>query len=638
MTTPVVVDTTRSPHATLQPTPISAVTLTDAFWGPRRGVNRRVMIPAQQKLCEDTGRIDNLRIAAGQKQGEFEGFFFNDSDVYKLLEAISWQLASGPDAELDALADDLIAVIAAAQQPDGYLNSYFMGKLAGERFKNFDLHEMYCAGHLFQAAVAHHRSTGKTSLLHVALRLADHLCERFGPEDLGKQFGTDGHPEVEMALVELYRVIGERRYLDQALYFVGARGAGRLGNPFNFQKPDYHQDHVPFRDLSRLEGHAVRAVYLNCGAADILAETGEVALREALERMWGSMVTRQMYIHGGLGPRYENEGFGRDFELPNARAHAETCASIANVMWNWRMLLLTGEPRFADMIEMALYNSVASGVSLDGAGYFYQNPLSDDGGHRRQTWFPVACCPANVSRTLAALPGYIYTVAAQGIGVHLYMANTATLALPGGYIVRLEQHTAYPWSGEVRVRIAENASGASFTLKLRVPAWCDVGEDGCSATLNGQPISAEVVPGTYLALTRAWAAGDEVALHLPMPACRVECNPLVPENQGRVAIRRGPLLYCAEAVDHAGADVRHLAIAPDEAITALHEPGLLGGVTVLKTRGALTAPESAWGDHLYRPRSPQAAQGISQPLAVTLIPYYAWANRDPGPMQVWLRG
>jgi hypothetical protein len=626
---PVIVDTAHSPHTTLRPVPLDAVVLEDSFWRPRREINRTVIIPGQQRLCEETGRIDNLRIAGGSKQGEFEGFFFNDSDVYKLLEAAAWQLAGTHDPELEAMIDGLIAVIAAAQQPNGYLNSYFMGKRAAERWTNFDLHEMYCAGHLFQAAVAHYRATGKTSLLHVATRLADHLCEHFGPEDQGKRFGTDGHPEVEMALVELYRVTGESRYLHQAHYFVGARGSGRLGNPFNFQKPVYHQDHMPFRDLSRLEGHAVRAVYLNCGGADLFAETGEAVLRTALERMWQSMVTRQMYVHAGLGPRYENEGFGRDYELPNARAHAETCASIANVMWNWRMLLLDGEARFADLLELALYNSVISGVSLDGTGYYYQNPLSDDGGHRRQTWFRVACCPGNVARTLASFPGYVYAVSDRTIWAHLYVASTATLTLPDGTTVRVEQRTEYPWSGDIHLRVLDAWNG---TISLRLPGWCAA---GWSVAVNGLPTEGNVTPGRYLQISRAWQAGDTIRLTLPMDVRHIECNPVVAENSRRTALMRGPLLYCLEAVDHGGADVRNVALDADAAFTAEHRSDLLGGVTVLKAVGTLMQLTTVWGDQLYRPRG-EGAGVAHQTMVVTAIPYYAWANRAPGPMQMWL--
>ena len=408
---PVVVDTAHSPHARLRPVALTAVTLQDTFWTARRAINRRVMIPAQYNLCERTGRIDNFRRAAGTFNGPFQGMFFNDSDVYKLLEAAAWQLADGPDAELEALIDGLIGVIAAAQQPDGYLNTYFMFEREYERWTNFDLHEMYCAGHLFQAAVAHYRVTGKTTLLDVAVRLADHICARFGPEAEGKHFGTDGHPEVEMALVELYRVTHNEKYLNQARYFIAVRGSGRLGKPFGSQNSAYHQDRVPFSELTRLEGHAVRAVYLNCGAADVIAETDDPAIRTALDRMWHTMTTRQMYVHGGLGSRYETEGMGRDFELPNSRAYAETCASVANFMWNWRMLMLDGDSRYADLLELALYNSALSGASLDGHAYFYQirsvttvSTAAKNGSQRRVVRAILRGCWQRCPVTCTALP------------------------------------------------------------------------------------------------------------------------------------------------------------------------------------------------------------------------------------------
>ncbi|MGH2604392.1 MAG: glycoside hydrolase family 127 protein, partial [Dehalococcoidia bacterium] len=372
---------------------------------------------------EATGRIDNFRRAAGQQDGPFQGLYFNDSDVYKWLEAASWSLATDPDPELERLVDETIAAVAAAQQPDGYLDTYYiLGDEAGRWTELVRTHELYCAGHLFQAAVAHHRATGKCSLLDVARRFADYICDVLGPAEDGKRPGTDGHEEIELAMVELARETGERRYLEQARYFLDARGYGLAGGD------EYHQDHKPFRELDAMVGHAVRAVYLNAGAADIYAETGEPALLAALERLWRNMTTRRIYVSGGIGSRYEGEAFGRDFELPNARAYTETCAAIGSVMWAWRMLLLTGEARFADLMEQTLYNAVLPGVSLDGQFYYYQNPLEDDGHHRRQPWFHCACCPPNVARLLSSLPGYVYTVTDDEVWVHLYAEGAATLS------------------------------------------------------------------------------------------------------------------------------------------------------------------------------------------------------------------
>lgn len=627
-----VVDTSHSPFAKLRAVSVDAVRLTDRFWAARRQLNHDVIIPGQARLCESTGRVDNLRVASGRKQGKFVGWFFNDSDIYKLLEAAGWQLSGSDDPELEALVDGLIDEVAAAQQPDGYLNSYFMGERAERRWTNFDYHEMYCAGHLIQAAVAHFRATGKRSLLDVAIRFANHICARFGPEDQGKVFGTDGHPEIEMALVELYRVTGDRKYLDQVKYFIDARGYGKLGSAFGRFDPSYHQDRVPFREMTRLEGHSVRAVYLNCGAADLYAETGEPALHDALERMWTSMTTRQMYINGGLGSRYENEGFGTDYELPPGRAHAETCASVANFMWNWRMLLIDADGRYGDLMELALYNSVLSGISLDGSAYFYQNPLFDDGAHRREQWFPVACCPANVSRTLASLPGYLYSVNDNTVWVHHFASSEASLTLPDGRVVSLAQQTEYPWDGTVAVTIG---AAGGFNVNIRVPGWVGA---GWTLTVNGAPVDQTVVKG-YATISREWNAGDQIELRLPMPVERVESHPFAVDNQNRVALMRGPILYCVEAVDHPGVDVRLFALPDQAALTVDFDPTLAGGVSVIRGEAVIPETDLAWnGTALYRRHADAPAAAVTfKRTPLKAIPYFAWANRDPGPMVVWLR-
>jgi uncharacterized protein len=629
MSQAVVVDTSASPYARLRPVPAEAVKFTDSFWQPRRQMNRDVIIPGQARLCEETGRVDNLRIAAGQKPGEFVGWFFNDSDVYKLLEAAGWQLAGANDPELDTLMDSLIAVIGAAQQSDGYLNSYFMGERTERRWTNFDYHEMYCAGHLIQAAVAHYRSTGKRTLLDVAIKFADHICNRFGWEENGKKFGTDGHPEIEMAMVELYRVTGDKKYLDQAKYFIDVRGHGRLGNAFGRFDPSYHQDRAPFREMTRLEGHSVRAVYLNCGAADLYAETGEPELRAALETMWHSMTTRQMYINAGLGSRYENEGFGTDYELPPGRAHTETCASVANFMWNWRMLLIDPDGRYADMMELALYNSILSGISLDGTAYFYQNPLLDDGAHRREQWFPVACCPSNVSRTLSSLPGYLYTVTDNTVWVHHYVSSEASVTLPDGRAISLTQNTRYPWDGAIALTVGTTGE---YAIKLRIPGWV---RPGWTLAVNGEAVTSAAERG-YVTLQRSWQVGDMIALNLPMPVEQIESHPLAVDNQDRVALMRGPVLYCLEGVDHPAVDVRLFILPPDANLHAAHAPELAGGVSVLRGEAEIEQAEAAWDrETLYRPRVKQAEKVQRVPLLA--IPYFAWANREPSPMVVWLR-
>jgi len=605
--------------------PLTAVSLDDDFWAPRLHLNREVTLPLQYRYLEETGRLDNFRRAAGQATGDFQGYYFNDSDVYKWLEAAAWTLATTPDPALTQMVDAAIRVIADAQQPDGYLNSYFIGERAHERWTNLkDKHELYCAGHLFQAAVAHHRATGSEQLLNIARRFADLIVATFGPEAAGKRPGTCGHPEVEMALIELARETGEARYREQAQYFIDVRGRGLIGG-----RP-YHQDHQPFREMERMTGHAVRAAYLNSGAADLYAETGDPALHQALDRLWQNMTTRQMYISGGIGSRHEGEAFGNDYELPNERAYAETCAAIASIFWAWRMLQLDGDARYADVMELTLYNGFLAGLSLDGRACFYENPLADDGSHRRQEWFECACCPPNIARLLASLPGYFYSVADAGIWVHLYATGKAHLTLPDGRTVDLSQQTLYPWHGAINLQV--DGSG-EFSLWLRLPAWC---ESGATLEINQQPFTGTLTPGTYLPIHRTWQPGDQVRLHLPLPVRRVECHPYVQENRGRVALMRGPILYCVEQVDLPGADLRDLVLPADGGIATRFRPALLGGVMTLTGPAMVVPPDTGWSDHLYRTAPPQPPAVSGRPVLLTAIPYYAWANRDPGPMQVWL--
>jgi uncharacterized protein len=624
-----IVDTSRSPHARLRPLPLDAVKLTDDFWEPRRRINRDVTLPSQYRHLEETGRLDNFRRASGKTGGEYQGIYFNDSDVYKWLEAAAWTLAEGSDPELERMVDAAITEVEDAQRPDGYLNTYFTFERATQRWTDFDLHEMYCAGHLFQAAVAHFRATGSERLLDVATRFADHICDTFGPEE-GKRQAVDGHEEVEMALVELFRVTGEKRYLVGAQYFIDARGHGLLGRPYGQHDPSYSQDHEPLRNQNEVVGHAVRAMYLYSGAADVYAETGELELVEALRRLWMNMTTRRMYVSGGLGSRYEGEAFGKDFELPNERAYAETCAAIGSVMWNWRMLGIEGDARFADLIEHTLYNAVLPGLSLDAQHYFYQNPLADDGTHRRQPWFGCACCPPNVARLLASLPGYFYSTSEGAVWVHLYAEGSATVELDENRTISLRQRTRYPWDG--RVEIDVEAEG-ELTLMLRIPAWC---EEDAQIEVNGDPVDVEISPGSYVNLSRTWRSGDTINMDLLMPVRRVECHPYVTENTGRIALMRGPLLYCAEQTDNPGVDLRDLVLNGEEPTVSL-EPDLLGGVVVLQVGARSAAPGPEWEDRLYRTVRPHEGDAQTNSTRVTAVPYYVWANREPGTMHVWLK-
>ena len=614
-----VTDTSRSPYAKLRPVPVGATRLEDGFWAPRLRLLRKATLPSQHRLLEETGRMFNFRRASGKAEGEFSGFYFNDSDVYKWLEAVGFALAYSPDEGLRDTAQGVVKEVSSARDADGYLDTYFALDRKVERWRNLrDLHELYCAGHLIQAAVAFHRATGDRELLDAATSFADNIVGVFGP---GKQPGTPGHPEIEMALTELYRLTGDEAYLDLARFFLDQRGQGVIGGKA------YHVDHELFRELDEVAGHAVRSLYLNCGAADVYMETGETALWEALECLWLNMTERRMYVTRGVGARHDGEAFGEDYELPSRHAYAETCAAIASVMWNWRMLLSSGEAKYTDALELALYNGVLSGISLDGERYFYVNPLADRGGHRRQAWFPCACCPPNVARTLASLPGYFYSASKDGLWVHLYARSTSRIKLEKT-AVKVTQETDYPWEGEVELALEPEAEKA-FTLHLRIPGWCREPE----LLINGEPTGVTVEPGSYARLERIWEKGDELRLDLPMPVERILSNPLVLENADRVALKRGPIIYCLEQVDNPDADVWSIAISTGEPIEAAYRPDILNGIVTL--RGAAHTIDTDFEGKLYRPMSETPLK--KRRIEFTAIPYYAWANREPGPMIVWAR-
>lgn len=595
------------------------VEIEGVFWKSRFRTNREITLDYQYEQMDMTGRIDNFRRASGRKKGEFEGLFFNDSDVYKWLEAASYSLGTHPDRKLEDKVDKLIEEITDVQQEDGYLNTYFTLEKK-ERFANLrDEHELYCAGHLFEAAVAHYTATGKTSLLDDAIRFADLICQTFGP---GKKQGAPGHPEIELALMKLYWLAGKKRYFDTARFFIDQRGKGFAGGD------EYHQDRVSFTEQEEIAGHAVRAVYLMSGAADVYRETKNNALMDTLRRLWENMTQKKMYVTGGIGSRYEGEAFGRNYELPNDRAYAESCAAIGSIFWNHRMLQLTGEARYADVMERALYNGFLSGVSLDGERYFYQNPLQSDGTHRRAGWFKCACCPPNIVRLLASLGGYFYSVSKEGIWVHLYGDSKVTATLDMNRKIILDQSANYPWSGDINVKISLDTE-TSFTLFLRIPGWCPKAE----VLVNGKPIREPVRAGSYFPITRTWIKGDEVQLNLSMSVDFLETHPHS-SNNGRLAISRGPLVYCVEALDNKGVDVFDIVLFPDTEFSPHFKPDLLGGVVLLRGK-ALLRDKSDWKERLYRVyREEQKTK--SEPLRITAIPYFAWANREPGKMLVWI--
>ncbi|GGP21089.1 glycoside hydrolase family 127 protein [Silvimonas iriomotensis] len=621
------VDFSRSCHVQLRPVPVGAVTLGGDFWQPRMARNVAVTLPSQYALLESTGRLNNFRRLTGECTDPYAGIFFNDSDVYKWLEAAAWAQVHGPVPELEKHVDEAITLIENAQEADGYINTYFSLERKHLRWTDLrDLHEMYCGGHLIQAAVAHHRVTGSDRLLNVATRFADLLCELFGPVEQGKRVAVDGHEEIEMALIELARETGNSRYLQQARFFIEARGqrtltGGRWG-------VDYFQDHVPIREMTTLCGHAVRALYMACGVTDLALETGDTSLLDVLEKQWTNLVTRRMYISGGLGSRHDGEALGKDFELPNERAYTETCAAIGSMMWNHRLLAATGHARYADLIEWTLYNGMLPGWGLDGKHYFYVNPLADDGEHHRQPWYDVACCPPNVARTLAELPGYVYSTSEDEIWVNLYMHSEAQIPL-GDRVVALSLRCNYPWDGHIDLTVG---TAGSFAINVRIPGWC---QQGATVRVNGDAVAGRVVPGEYLTIERLWKPGDVIALDFPMTIQIWQSHPHLHDNAGRVALSRGPVLYCLEGVDHPGGDLQDLVLKGDVPLEAVFEPGLLGGVMVLNGAAHRQTPDDAWRNALYRPvTTASQSAGPSQPLRA--IPYFVWQNRGASRMAVWL--
>jgi DUF1680 family protein len=617
----VVVDTSASPHARLRPVAMDQVEMHDGFWEPWRSRNRRSSVLGQHAQLEASGVLDNFRRAAGASEAPFRGPFFADSDAYKWLEAAAWELAAAPDAEIEGRVDEVIAVVAAAQEPDGYLDTYFTFEHADERWTDLAVkHELYCAGHLFQAAVAHHRATGKTSLLEVATRLADHIGSVFGPD--GRP-GACGHPEVEMALVELGRDTGERRYVDLAAWFIDQHGQ----DPPTISGRVYHLDHAPFRQQAEVTGHAVRALYLYSGATDVYLESGDQTLWHALETLWQNLQQRRVYVTGGAGARWDLESFGEDYELPNEVAYAETCAGVAHVQWAWRMLLASGAGRFRDAIETALYNAVLPGVSLAGDAYFYQNPLADRGRHRRTGWFSCACCPPNLARTLGSLPALLYATDVDALWIHQYAASRVRVQLEGGALT-VRQETGYPWTGGVEV-IVEEAPASDLSLRLAVPAWAE----GATLEVSGDGQPVEVEAGTYAEVRRRFRPGDTLQLTLPLEPRVVQAHRRVAADVGRRALLRGPLVYCLETVDQGGEDAWDLRVDPSAAWEEAERPDLLGGCVTLAADGQVLRDEDD-RDDLYR-RADHVRERL-EPARLTAIPYHLWANREAGSMQVWM--
>ena len=584
----------------ITPVKFSDVTIDDAFWSPRLQSHKDVTL----KVCIDqienqTGRIRNFENAA-KGAGEHSGIYFDDSDVYKALEGMAYSLQNNPDPLLEAKCDEWIEKFAAAQQDDGYINTYYTLTGLDGRWIDMTMHEMYCAGHMTEAAVAYYNVTGKRKLLDVAIRMADHMMTIFGP---GKRHWVPGHEEIELALVKLFQATGKKKYLDFAQWLLDERGHGygTWGNPPEPWNAEYFQDDKPVREMTDIAGHAVRAMYLYCGMADVASYTGDQGYIDALNRLWEDVVIRNMYITGGIGQSSHNEGFTNDYSLPNLTAYCETCASVGMVLWNWRMNQFTGESKYIDVLERALYNGALAGISLEGDTFFYVNPLESMGDHHRQAWYGCACCPSQICRFLPSIGNYIYGVAKNGIYVNLYMGNTATIKL-GRRDVTLTQETSYPWEGEVTLTVG---CKRPFTtaLRLRLPGWCKI----CTVSLNGGSLNIPVVKG-YAMINRKWCDGDKVVLNMEMPTEIVAADPRVKEDEGRRAIQRGPLVYCMEEVDNPGYD--NLSLSYDYQFGTTWEGDLLRGVTTITA--------------------------TCEDQQVKLIPYYAWDNRTPGKMQVWI--
>jgi DUF1680 family protein len=611
---------TEDARVRLRPLDPTGVQILGGLLADRQRVNREVTLLRGAEELERAGTLDNLRIAAGRIEGDRRGMVFSDSDVYKWLEAIAWEIGREPSPELEALARETIDLVASAQEPDGYLNSWCQVVDPSWRWTDLEMgHELYCAGHLLQAGVAFARATGDVSLLTVARRLADLIDEVFGS---GGRAETDGHPEVEVALVELYRQTGERRYLELANTLVTRRGHGMFaGGRFDL---DYYQDAEPVRDARSIVGHAVRALYLAAGATDLYAETGDDALLASMLRQWDDLASTKTYLTGGVGSRHYDEAIGDPYELPPDRAYCETCAAIASIMWNWRLLLVTGESRFADLLERTLYNGFLSGHSLDGESFFYSNPLQSRTGERRHRWNPVACCPPNIMRLLASLHHYLATTGDGGVQLHQYATSTIRAVLPVAGPVELAVETGYPWSGSVTVEVV--ASGeAEWTLSLRVPAWAR------GAVVDGQPVA----PG-YAELSRRWRPGDRVVLELDVSPRLTAANPRIDAVRSCLALERGPVVYCFEAGDlPAGADLADVALQTDPAPADSGPLTQLGDVPGVSVEG-IVRDLDGWTQVEYADVRELPGDGAAAPARLLAVPYFAWANRGDGGMRVWL--
>ena len=592
-------DIKEQPLKMIEQIDFSHVKINDNFWSPRLSKHVSATLPVCIDQIENqTGRIRNFENAA-KGEGEHSGIFFDDSDVYKALEGMAYSLINNPDPELEKKADEWIDKFAAAQQPDGYINTFYTLTGLDKRWTNMDKHEMYCAGHMIEAGVAYYQATGKRKLLDVCIRMTDHMMSQFGP---GKRHWVPGHEEIELALVKLYQTTQEQKYLDFAYWLLEERGHGHgtMGDEGKWD-PVYYQDIVPVRRLTDISGHAVRCMYLYCGMADVAALKNDTGYIAAIDRLWDDVVHRNMYITGGIGSSRDNEGFTEDYDLPNLDAYCETCASVGMVLWNQRMNQLTGDSKYIDVLERSLYNGALAGISLGGDRFFYVNPLESKGDHHRQEWYGCACCPSQLSRFLPSLGNYIYASSDDALWVNLYIGNTGQIRI-GETDILLTQETDYPWDGSVKLTIS-TSQPLEKEIRLRIPNWCKTYD----LSINGKRINVSEEKG--YAVIKDWKSQDVIALDMDMPVEIVAADPHVKENFGKRAIQRGPLVYCMEEIDNPEY-FDQIQLSPSTTFQTAFVSDILNGIKTIKTNG--------------------------RAQSATFIPYYAWDNRKAGKMRVWI--
>lgn len=592
-------DIKEQPLKMIEQIDFSHVKINDNFWSPRLSKHVSATLPVCIDQIENqTGRIRNFENAA-KGEGEHSGIFFDDSDVYKALEGMAYSLINNPDPELEKKADEWIDKFAAAQQPDGYINTFYTLTGLDKRWTNMDKHEMYCAGHMIEAGVAYYQATGKRKLLDVCIRMTDHMMSQFGP---GKRHWVPGHEEIELALVKLYQTTQEQKYLDFAYWLLEERGHGHgtMGDEGKWN-PVYYQDIVPVRQLTDISGHAVRCMYLYCGMADVAALKNDTGYIAAMDRLWDDVVHRNMYITGGIGSSHDNEGFTEDYDLPNLDAYCETCASVGMVLWNQRMNQLTGDSKYIDVLERSLYNGALAGISLGGDRFFYVNPLESKGDHHRQEWYGCACCPSQLSRFLPSIGNYIYASSDDALWVNLYIGNTGQIRI-GETDILLTQETDYPWDGSVKLTIS-TSQPLEKEIRLRIPDWCKTYD----LSINGKRINVPKEKG--YAVIKDWKSQDVIALDMDMPVEIVAADPHVKENFDKRAIQRGPLVYCMEEIDNP-VYFDQIQLSPSTTFQTAFASDILNGIKTIKTNG--------------------------RAQSATFIPYYAWDNRKAGKMRVWI--